>query len=402
MMRKLLDWGGGSVFRSTTPEPDEGSKAAPALAVLFSLMMIPAWIDALGQVRAARPDLWALSAFVGVSYSIACILAVPLARKVSWTSQVLVCLALLAMGIAFVVLTGLENSWVLICALGIVAALMPPVVTGVVTLVTLVGLSASAIYLEKFAEQLPNFILLFSVTAAAALMVGLANAYVELKHARDQIAMFAVAKERARFARDLHDILGHSLTTITLKAGLARRVLETGDLDRTMTEIRDVERLGRQALADVRATVSEYRVVTLSGELAGANETLRAAGIEADLPRAVDDVAPELQPVFGYVLREAVTNVVRHSGAQKVSVRLGQDWISITDDGVGAPQDAAGNGLRGLRERMAAVGGTLETGTPSRGGGFVVRASAPVPEHPEESPASAEADNAVESTGGQA
>ncbi|MFB9909397.1 sensor histidine kinase [Allokutzneria oryzae] len=397
MMRKLLDWGGGPGLRATTPDPDEGSKAAPALAVLFSLMMIPAWIDALGQVH---PDLWALSAFVGVSYSIACILAVPLARKVTWASQVVVCLALLAMGIAFVVLTGLDNSWVLVCALGIVAALMPPVVTGVVTLVTLVGLSVSALYVGNFEKQLPNFVLVFSVTAAAALMVGLANAYVELKQARDQIAMFAVAKERARFARDLHDILGHSLTTITLKAGLARRVLETGDLDRTMTEIRDVERLGRQALADVRATVSEYRVVTLAGELAGANETLRAAGIEADLPRAVDDVAPELQQVFGYVLREAVTNVVRHSGAQKVSVRLGHDWISIADDGVGAPQGAEGNGLRGLGERMAAVNGTLETSVPGKGG-FVVRASAPVPE-PQRPPASAEADNADESTGGHA
>ncbi|WP_246843240.1 sensor histidine kinase [Allokutzneria sp. NRRL B-24872] len=401
MMRKLLDWGGGPGLRSTTPDSDEGSKAAPALAVLFSVMMIPAWIDALGQVREASPQLWALAAFVGVSYSIACILAVPLARKVSWSSQVLVCLALLAMGIAFVVLTGLENSWVLICALGIVAALMPPVVTGVVTLVTLVGLSASAIYQQEFEAQLPNFVLLFSVTSAAALMVGLANAYVELKQARDQIAMFAVAKERARFARDLHDILGHSLTTITLKAGLARRVLEMDDLERAMTEIRDVERLGRQALADVRATVSEYRVITLSGELAGANETLRAAGIEADLPRAVDDVAPELQQVFGYVLREAVTNVVRHSGAQKMSVRLGSDWITVTDDGVGAPADAVGNGLRGLRERMEAVGGTLEAGAVPRGG-FQLRASAPVPEHPQNPPAPAEAENAVESTGGHA
>ena len=119
-------------------------------------------------------------------------------------------------------------------------------------------------------------------------------------------------------ARDLHDVLGHSLTTITVKAGLARRLLEAGEQGRAADEVADVERLGRQALSDVRATVAANRVASLPRELAGAAEALRAAGIAADLPHAVDDVPADRQEVFAYVVREGVTNTIRHSGGEPV------------------------------------------------------------------------------------
>ncbi|WP_245674719.1 sensor histidine kinase [Herbidospora cretacea] len=183
-------------------------------------------------------------------------------------------------------------------------------------------------------------------------------------------------QERERLARDLHDILGHSLTTIRLKAGLVRRLLEvSGDLGTAAREAGDVERLSSQALADVRATVSGYRQVTLSGELVTAKEALRVAGIRARMPRAVDDVHPELHEVFGHVLREAVTNVVRHSSAREVTVGLGGNWLEVSDDGTGAG-GRWGNGLRGLAERVRAAGGTLEA-SPRERGGFVVRATVP-------------------------
>jgi two-component system sensor histidine kinase DesK len=195
-----------------------------------------------------------------------------------------------------------------------------------------------------------------------------------LRAANAEIATLAVTAERERLARDLHDILGHSLTTITVKAGLARRVLESAnDTERAITEIHEVEGLARSALSDVRATVSEYREVSLSAELVGAQAALRAAEIDADLPHAVDNVRPDLQQPFGYVLREAVTNVLRHSAAKHVKVRFGKTWVEIEDDGVGAPAGACGNGLRGLAERLAEIGGTLRT-EPRSGGGFLVRA----------------------------
>ncbi|WP_051898564.1 sensor histidine kinase [Sciscionella sediminilitoris] len=203
-----------------------------------------------------------------------------------------------------------------------------------------------------------------------------------LRAARGEIRELAVAEERERLARDLHDILGHSLTTITVKAGLARRMLEReegGEGEHQATaEVRDVEELARQALADIRATVSNYRTASLPAEIAGARMSLQAAQITPDLPHAVDDVDPKLQEVFGYVVREAVTNVIRHSRADRCEVRLGRRWVRITDNGKeGAEQNGAGdgNGLRGLRERLAAVGGELTTTRATDG--FQVLASVP-------------------------
>ena len=184
----------------------------------------------------------------------------------------------------------------------------------------------------------------------------------ELAEARIQLARLAAENERFRIARDLHDLLGHSLTTITVKAGLARQ-LGQADPARSQHEIAEVEDLARQSLADVRAAVANYRDVTLAGELATGRELLRAAGIDADLPRAVDAVDPSNQELFGWVVREGLTNVVRHAHASSCSVRLSSGCVEIVDDGVGGNgRSNPGNGLAGLRERVAAAGGFVDAG----------------------------------------
>jgi len=192
----------------------------------------------------------------------------------------------------------------------------------------------------------------------------------ELAEARVELARLAAENERFRIARDLHDLLGHSLTTITVKAGLARQLGEA-DPARSQQEIAEVEELARRSLADVRAAVGNYRDVTLAGELATGRELLRAAGITAEVPRAADVVDPTHQELFGWVVREGITNVVRHAHANSCSVRLSQSSVEIVDDGVGrnggsgnAGQTTAGpgNGLTGLRERVAAAGGVVNAG----------------------------------------
>jgi two-component system sensor histidine kinase DesK len=186
-----------------------------------------------------------------------------------------------------------------------------------------------------------------------------------LAEARAQLASLAAENERSRIARDLHDLLGHSLTTITVKAGLATR-LGQADPGRALEEIAEVEVLARRSLADVRAAVANYREVTLTGELASGRELLRAAEITADLPHAVDVVDPAHQELFGWVVREGLTNIVRHSHASSCAVRLSASAVEIVDDGVGrtGPGSAGppGNGLKGLRERVAAAGGVVDAG----------------------------------------
>ena len=181
-----------------------------------------------------------------------------------------------------------------------------------------------------------------------------------LAAARAEVARLAAENERIRIARDLHDLLGHSLTTITVTAGLARRLGEA-DPARALGQIAAVEDLSRRALAEVRAAVSGYRDVTLAGELARGRELLRAAGVAADLPDTAGLVDPAHQELLGWAVREGLINVIRHSRASTCTVRLSPSAVEITDDGVGAAAPP-GNGLRGLRERVTAVGGTLHAG----------------------------------------
>jgi len=181
-----------------------------------------------------------------------------------------------------------------------------------------------------------------------------------LVEARTEIARLASEAERNRIARDLHDLLGHSLTAITVKAGLARRI-GASDSARSLREIAEVEELSRQALTDVRAAVSSYRDVTLAGELARGRELLRASGVTADLPTATDVVDVAHQELFGWAVREGLTNVARHAHATRCTITLSASEVAICDDGVGAPA-AEGNGLAGLRERVAAAGGVVDAG----------------------------------------
>lgn len=187
-----------------------------------------------------------------------------------------------------------------------------------------------------------------------------------LAETRSELARLAAENERTRIARDLHDLLGHSLTTITIKAELAHR-LALHDTEGAIREISEVAALTRRALGDVRAAVSNYRGVTLAGELALGRELLHAAGIAAELPPAVDVVDEATQELFGWVLREGFTNVVRHSHARSCTVRISPTSVEIIDDGVGAAA-RCGNGLTGLAERVALFGGTLEAGPTPLGG----------------------------------
>ncbi len=226
-----------------------------------------------------------------------------------------------------------------------------------------------------------------------------------LRRTRAELARAAVAEERLRIARDLHDLLGHSLSLITLKAELAGRVIGA-DPDRAAREIAELELVARQSLSDVREAVAGFRQPDLAGELVAARQLLEAAGIASEISAAgTADLPQEVDAALAWAVREGTTNVVRHSKATHVAIRVTSGAAAVTaeisDNGPAAAEDSArgagapaapttgpdgraaasrvspgfaGSGLAGLAERVRRLGGELAAGVvepqgflPSRG-----------------------------------
>jgi two-component system sensor histidine kinase DesK len=230
------------------------------------------------------------------------------------------------------------------------------------------------------AGQLLNELLVGFAAVAGRLLV---EANQQLSLAREQIARLAVGEERLRFARDLHDLLGQSLSVIALKSELAGRLMKnTPGL--AAHEIEDIEKVTRDALREVREAVAGYRQPTLAAELAGAREALMAAGIEFRVDQDHAPLPPTVEAVLAWAVREGVTNVMRHSQAQRCAIRIvnkdGQATVEVVDDGRGGMPEA-GSGLHGLEERVRERGGTV-TAEPLPHEGFRLRVTLPLPEGP--------------------
>ena len=185
----------------------------------------------------------------------------------------------------------------------------------------------------------------------------------KLRKASEEIEQLAKVAERERIARDLHDVLGHTLSMITLKSELAGKLIDR-DPQRAGKEIREVEEISRQALSDVRDAIRGYRSKGLAAELAQAKATLETAGVSVQCDAATTMKLPAIQEsVLSLAVREGVTNVVRHARASNCRLRVEQQngscRLEIYDDGLGF-SSLEGNGLRGMRERVEMLGGTLE------------------------------------------
>jgi two-component system sensor histidine kinase DesK len=219
-----------------------------------------------------------------------------------------------------------------------------------------------------------------SVGVASIMEAGLRESRQRLQRKQEEVEHMATIAERERISRDLHDLLGHSLSLIALKAELAGK-LAGRDTEACLAEIRDIETSARQALAEVRAAVTGYRHGGLSGALASARASLAAANVELREDVQRFPLAPASEHVLALALREAVTNVVRHAGATRCTLALaleqGSAVLRVADDGATLRADAdvrAGNGLAGMRERAAALGGKLAI---SIGAGLALELSVP-------------------------
>jgi two-component system, NarL family, sensor histidine kinase DesK len=220
----------------------------------------------------------------------------------------------------------------------------------------------------------------------------------ELAQARGTVAKMAASEERLRLARDMHDLTGQSLSMITLKSELAAKRLaklpDSAERNAVLTELGDIGRVSRQTLADIREAVSGYRRPTLAIEVITARNALEAAGVRLDddpeLTIRSGTFDPDTEAVLAWCLREAVTNVIRHSRARHCRIRLtdhhSELTLEVTDDGHGLtnlsgggqdPVNPGGSGLRGVSERLSAVGGALSLGPETNGHGFRLAATVP-------------------------
>ncbi len=203
----------------------------------------------------------------------------------------------------------------------------------------------------------------------------------QLRATRQELARTAVGQERLRFSRDLHDLLGHTMSVVAVKAEAVRR-LAPRDLDAALGQAADIESVARQALTEIREAVSGYRQGSLPTELDRARSALEASGIDLVVDESGPPLPPQAEALMGWVVREGVTNVVRHSGASSCRIELrgerGRARLEITDDGDGSGAGGgSGSGLKGLTERLSMAGGSLTCG-PGPKSGFRLTAELPV------------------------
>lgn len=320
----------------------------PSWAGLFGCMsMVYLFVDAYFRGASTVEWVWTSIGFI-VFMTICTVAAIYWSRKRIMRS---VCVAMALLAIVF---TAYRQTGVFYFVF--VAAFGPLAVGGnIPRSVAIIAATCFGILVESFLLWPPN--LMPHVAVVQAILIGGAVTMV----ARQQTALRQTLKsaERERIARDLHDILGHTLSVVILKSELASRLIEQ-DPQRAKAEIDAVERISRNALAEVREAIRGYRSGDLRAELEKAKATLETAGVAVDAEYDAAGLPVAHERVLALVLREAVTNIVRHAHAKRCSIRLERDEdiyrLEVKDDGRGAA-GAEGMGMRGIRERVAAIGG---------------------------------------------
>jgi two-component system sensor histidine kinase DesK len=311
----------------------------------------------------------------------------PIFDHAGWKEWLLTALGTVVFVSLYLIVASLENtSWELVtlgvmvfvgvlyapfnagasCFFIFAAAIVPYVLESELAIFSSIAAIVAVAGLETWFLHLSGWFLFYA--GGLAVVVGGSNIYFaqktrmycQLKKANQEIEHLAKVAERERIARDLHDVLGHTLSVIILKSELAGKLLDR-DPQRAKTEIADVERTSREALAEVRNTIRGYRANSLEAELKQAAQALQTAGIVVKSETEKINLTPAQESVVGLVVREAVTNIVRHADARNCLLRLvpnnGSCRLEIQDDGRGGGGE--GNGLRGMRERIEALGGTL-------------------------------------------
>jgi len=273
--------------------------------------------------------------------------------------------AMAALGVAGSLLNSGASVFLIYAAAA--AAYLAPVKRAVLVIAALVALVGIILIISptpmpwRLFAHAPAFVFTIVIGAASIFDAERDRADRRLRRADEEIERLATLAERERIARDLHDLLGHTLSVIVVKSELAARLAEL-EPARAAGEMRDVERIGREALSEVRAAVAGYRAQGLRGEVESARRALDAAGVETTVETELPALPVAIESALAFALRESVTNVVRHAAAHRATIRLGIEEshivLEVTDDGHGGSA-AEGSGLTGMRERITALGGSV-------------------------------------------
>jgi two-component system, NarL family, sensor histidine kinase DesK len=301
--------------------------------------------------------------------------------------RVLLLLGMLLLNHALIPILDFQLWWLFAYTM-VAAGLSLPLIQAKILIFGLTALSM--LHAWYFHEGFQPILVSLAVLALGAIIIRVMTiTNIQLEASRDDAARLAVAEERLRFARDLHDSLGHSLSVIVLKSELSNRIIEQ-DPERAQTEIAEVERVARNLMHDVRSVVTSYRQLTLARELDAAREILASAGISCTIEKHPELLPPEVDNVLAWGVREGITNVIRHSGAARCTIRVIRDngtaRLEIVDDGQKTSKlthyNQSGNGLAGLTERVTRAGGWLAANTRPEGG-FQLVLEAPTRSEPE-------------------
>jgi len=299
-------------------------------------------------------------------------------------------LLLLAAGMALLGLLGSfvnSGASVFVVYAAATVAYLEPVRRAVVAIAVLLGVVLLILVVSpipmpwRLASLGPAFLFTIVVGAVNVFEAEKERAHRRLRRADEEIERLAMLAERERIGRDLHDLLGHTLSVVVVKAELAGRLVAV-DADRAAAEVNDIERIARDALGEVRAVVTGYRAGGFDAELARTRKALSAAGVQARVDTTVPALPAAQESVLALAVRECVTNVVRHAGAAQTTITAhdgpGEVVLEVTDDG-GGMQGPEGSGLTGMRERVSALGGSVRIEARDGARGTRVTVTLPLP-----------------------
>jgi two-component system, NarL family, sensor histidine kinase DesK len=371
---------------STPQPPDRGRRRRGFVLVAahtaWLWLLLPA-VGAVagGQVHPAPLAAGGLTVFVLLYLALVAVPVATLPVPPALHHAGLALLALLGTGLAAAYAAD-SDGWltllVYVCSAGAVGLTRPA------RAFAWAGISVAAVLLIGTAHRLPagDIIPTALITALAGAstiaFLHFVRLVEELRRTQRELARTVVERERLRFAQDLHDLLGHTLSLIVVKAEVVRRLTPT-DPQRAAAEAADIERIGRTALTEVREAVTGYRGHNFGRELTNTRTVLADIGIDVTVTDDGHPLGAAADDAFRWVLREAVTNIVRHSQATRCDIAVSTDVsgsaLTINDNGIGGDPEP-GTGLRGLAERLERTGGTLHIGA-APGGGLQLAARIP-------------------------